>query len=229
MKVLPCTPRLALLGIAIAVAAVAVGYVQATKTLRVNGALASSRVIEVKGVAYVPIQDVAKAFQMTMMKTSAGYALGPAGGAGMVVGLQGKVGEELFNGFARFKVIETLRTKAYRNRFSGDRQEVLPRGEHNELIIIVCRIKNGLKVSLEIGLPGGELSGLTDMNERSFAFLNTVNSDVPLRLVKLLPGSATDFALTFEVPEGTEIKDLVYEAQDLGGKNKAEPFRVTLR
>lgn len=209
--------------------ALALGAMQAAKTLKINGSTASSRVIEVKGMAYVPVQDVAKALQMAVAKTSKGYELKPAGGAGMVQGLLGKVGDELFNGFVRFKVVEVLRGKSYINRFSGDKQAITPFPEENDLVVVVIRIRNGLKVALDLGLPGGQLSGLTDMNARTYAFRNGVTTDVPDRLAHLLPGSAVDFALTFDVAPDVQLKDLVYEAQDLGGKHKAKPFRISLR
>src|SRR5262249_4121540 len=149
--------------------------------LYINGSLASSSVIDVNGVPYVPLKDVAKATGMTLSKTGRGYEMSPAGGAGMVHGLEGKVGDELFNGFHRFKVLEVIRGKKYTNRFSGDKQEITPCPEANDLVVIVCRVKNGTQKKITFALPAGELTGLTDMDEHSFAPRNGVSSDIPTR------------------------------------------------
>ena len=197
--------------------------------LYVNGSLASSNVIDVKGTAYVPIKDVAKALNMTVTKTSRGFEMGPAGGANMVGGLTGKVGDELFNGFHRFKVVEVIRGKSYTNRFSGDNQAITPYPEGDDLVVVICRIKNATKTTENLGLPGGELTALTDMDEHSISPRNGVSIDVPSRGPNVLPGAAVDFALTFDVPAGAKLKDLVYDVQDFEVKHKSEPFRVTLQ
>ena len=49
--------------------------------LYIDGTLASSRVIQNNGIAYVPIADVAKALSRVVMVKSNGYALTSAGGA----------------------------------------------------------------------------------------------------------------------------------------------------
>lgn len=165
---------------------------------------------------------------MSLSKSGRGYEMSPAGGAGMVHGLEGKVGEELFDGSHRFKVIEVIRDKKYTNRFSGDKQEVTPYPAENDLVVIVCRIKNGLQQTDTVGLPSGSLTGLTDMDEHSIAPRDGLSADIPKRGVDLLPGSAVDFALTFDVPPGAVLKDLVYEVADYSN-HRAKPFRVSLK
>ncbi|MEA2554392.1 MAG: hypothetical protein QOJ65_2568 [Fimbriimonadaceae bacterium] len=221
--------RLLLPSLAIVLGSLAFAAYRAGGQLYLNGALASSSVIEVKGTAYVPVKDVAKALNMTISKSGRGIELSPAGGANMVQGLEGKVGDELFNGFARFKVLEVIRGKKYTNRFSGDNQEITPYPENQDLVVVVCRIKNASKEMLPVGLPAGNLTGLTDMDEHTVTPMNGVSTDIPTRGANLLPGSAVDFALTFQVPEKAVLKDLVYEVYDLGGSRKAEPFRVSLK
>jgi hypothetical protein len=213
-----------------AVGGMAYAGFQAASSLYLNGNLASTGVIELKGTAYIPVKDVAKALNMGIVKSAKGYELSPAGGANQVQGFEGKVSDELFNGFQRFKVVEVIRGKKYVNRFSGDKQEVTPFGAEKDLVIVVCRVKNGMKEAMDLGLPGGSLSGLTDMGEHSYQFRTGLSIDCPERGVHLLPGSACDFALTFDVPEDAVLKDLVYEISNLGGGPKGpKPFRVSLR
>ena len=215
------------IGLGVAAAAYAAAHF-ASSDLYVNGSLASSSVIDVKGVAYVPVKDVAKALNMTVTKTGRGIELNPAGGAGMVHGLEGKVGDDLFNGFHRFKVVEVIRGKTYTNRFSGDNQVVTPYPDGNDLVVIVCRVKNGTDKKITVGLPPAGLTGLTDMDEHSYAPRSGGSADIPSRGVDLLPGAATDFALTFDVPANAVLKDLVLEVQDYNG-HRPKPFRVSLK
>jgi hypothetical protein len=78
----------------------AVGLLQ---RVTVEGRFASSDVIVRNGKAYAPLGDIAKAMGMTVVKTSSGYDLVKPGGANMVQGVRGKVGDELFNGRHRLR------------------------------------------------------------------------------------------------------------------------------
>ena len=202
---------------------------QSTANLFVNGNLASSSVVEIKGAAYVPLRDVAKAMNMTLQKTSRGWELAAAGGANAVQGLEGKVGDTLWDGRHRFQVIEVIRGKKYVNRFSGNKMEVTPYPESKELVVVVCRIKNGLNKTVTIGFPGGALTALTDTDEHAFQPRDGLSMDTPGRGIDTLPGAAVDFALTFDVPEKSVLKDLVYQAADYSGLGETKPFRVSLK
>src|SRR5262245_15643874 len=97
--------------------------------LYVNGKIASSNVITQNGVAYVPIKDVAAALNLTAEKRPDGYALVHAGGANQVEGLQGKVGDELFNGLYRLKVVRVVRAEKYDRKFSKGDAVTAPDGK----------------------------------------------------------------------------------------------------
>ncbi len=198
--------------------------------LFINGKPASSSVIERNGVAYVPLKDVATALGWKLQRTARGYEISESGGANMIEGISGKVGDQLFNGFARFQVVKVIRTKAYVNQFSGDKQEVTPFPAEKDLFVIVCRIKNGTKESQTANLPSGPETALTDTSERSHGPRTGLSIDVPSRGPTLLPGAAVDFALTFDVPTDAVLKDLVYQVQFFGtpGAEKKK-FRVSLQ
>jgi len=222
--------RATFVGAASLVAVVSMAYSHfASNQLYLNGSLVSSGVIEVKGAAYVPVKDFAKATNTVVTKTARGYELSQAGGAGMVQGLQGKVGDELFNGIERFKVIEIVRGKSYTNRFTGGKEVSTPSSDQNDLVTIICRLKNGTKDTLQLALPGGDLTALTDMDEHAYAPRSTTTSDFQDRNPKIIPGSACDFALTFDIPQGASLKDLVYQVYDYDGSHKPKPFRVSLQ
>lgn len=218
-----------LIVLAILVGVIAIALASQSAKLYLNGNVASNGVIERNGIAYVPIKDVAAALKLNLKKTGRGYELTDAGGANAIGGISGKVGDVLWNGFGRFQVIEVVRTQKYTNRYSGDNQEVTPFPENYDLVIVVCRIKNGMKETVTCGLPSGINTALTDMNERSFGPRTGLSIDCPSRGQNLLPGAAVDFALTFDVPKDAVLKDLVYELQFFGVPGVQEKkFRVKL-
>lgn len=207
----------------------AIALASQSAKLYLNGNVASSGIIERNGVAYVPLKDVASALKLNLKKTSRGYELTDAGGANAIGGISGKVGDVLWNGFGRFQIVEVIRTQKYKNRFSGDNQEVTPFPEDFDLVIVVCRIKNGMKDTVTCGLPSGINTALTDTKERSFGPRSGLSIDCPSRGQTLLPGAAVDFALTFDVPKDAVLKDLVYELQFFGVPGvENKKFRVNL-
>lgn len=215
-------------GIVVA-AASAAWALQSGMKLYVGGKLASSGVIERNGVAYVPLKDVASAMGLGLTKTARGYEMSAPGGANQVEGLNGKVGEVLFNGYFRMQVTEVIRAKEYTNRFSGDNQKITGYPEGNDLVVLICRIKNGTKEKLTVFLPGGDYMALTDDQGRSYGPRTGLSIDCPSRGADLLPGAAVDFALTYDVPADAKIKDLVYGVYSTGPvASRDKKFRISL-
>ncbi len=218
---------------AVVMASAAIGavawYVQASR-LYVNGELASSSVIERNGVSYVPIKDIATALKLNVQRTSRGIELAAEGGANQAEGITGKVGDVLFNGFARFQVVKVIRGKEYTNQFAGTNEKITPFPEGDDLVIIVCRIKNGMKSRVTCGLPCGSETGLADTQDHSFGPRTGLSIDCPSRGQDLLPGAAVDFALTFDVPPGAELGELVYQTSLYGPAHcNDKKFRVSLK
>lgn len=213
----------------IAAAALAFAWYVEGSALYVNGNLASSSVIDRNGVTYVPLKDVAKALKLNLQKTSRGYELSDSGGANQVEGITGKVGDTLWNGYARFTVVKVIRGKEYTNQFSGDQQKVTPFPEGNDLVVIVCRLKNGTKGKVSCNLPAGDETGLTDTDGRSYGPRNGLSIDCPSRGQDLLPGAAVDFALTFDVPPSAKLQDLVYQVNFFDNESGKKKFRVSLQ
>jgi hypothetical protein len=203
-------------------------YMQSSK-LYIGGNLASSSVIQQGGDVFVPVKDVAQALHLTMRKTARGYELTDSGGADQIGGITGKVGDVLWNGFGRFQVVKAIRTKNYTNQFSGGSEQLKPNPKGYDLVVLVCHIKNGTKVTVVCSLPGGDDTALTDDSEHSYAPHTGLDIDCPSRGQTLLPGAAVDFALTFDVPPNTVLKDLVYQLDfsAVNGSDKKK-FRVSL-
>lgn len=221
--------RLPLIFAGIAAAALAFAWYVQGSALFVNGNLASNSVIERNGVAYVPIKDVAKALKLNVQKTAKGYELSDAGGANQIEGINGKVGDMLWNGFVRFKVVKVIRGKEYTNQFSGDQQKVTPFPEGNDLVVVVCHVVNGTKEKVTCLLPAGDDTGLTDTDAHSYGPRTGLSIDCPSRGQDLLPGAAVDFALTFDVPASATLKDLVYQVNIMVVGADKKKFRVSLQ
>jgi len=218
--------------LALGLAAVAAtAWVRQSSNLYISGELASSNVFLHNGVACVPIKDVAAALKLTLQKTGRGLELSDAGGATQATGISGKVGDVLWNGYVRFQIIKVVRGKQYTNQFSGDNQKVTPDRDADDLVVAVCRVKNGLKNDVTLEYPGGE-TALTDTDGHSYSPRLGMSADISSRGVGLLPGAASDFALTFEVPSSATIDDLVYQVSLAGsGTNGSEKkkFRVSVK
>lgn len=218
------------LALALAVlAAIAVAWRLQASRLYVNGELASTGVIERNGISYAPIKDIAASLKLSVQKTSRGIELSAEGGANQAGGLTGKIGDMLFNGIARFQVVKVIRGKEYTNQFDGSHQKITPYPEGMDLVVIVCRVKNGTQKTVTCGLPAGGETGLTDTQDHSFGPRTGLSIDCPNRGVDLLPGAAVDFALTFDVPESAELGDLVYQVAFYGPDAGKKKFRVSLK
>jgi hypothetical protein len=212
--------------VALLACAAAIGWAAGAATrLYINGKVASSDVIMKDGRAYVPLKDVAEALGMVVVNKSDGFALTQAGGAGQVRGLNGKVGDDLFNGSFRVKVIRVTRGDSYKRQFSSGGDIPAPAGE--EIVAIVVRLKNGTSKTQFPMVAGTNVTALTDEDAHSVAPYDTGYLDAPGRNVTVLPAAAVDFALAFHMPKNAKLKDLVYQV-DCAGVAPNPPFRISL-
>lgn len=212
-----------------AVGAIALG--RQGSNLYISGNLASSNVFMHNGAACVPIKDVATALKLTLQKTNRGIELADAGGANQVSGIAGKAGDVLWNGYIRLQVVKVIRGKTYTNQFSGDNQVVTPSPPNDDLVVVVCKISNGLKNGVTVMYPGSE-TALTDDQGQSYSPRMGMSADIGSRGTDLLPGASFGFALTFDVPPNAVIGDLVYQAT-MGGPHtngvENKKFRVSVK
>ncbi len=210
------------------VAVAAVGSALLIQQVRIDGKVTTTDVLTRNGKTYVPLADVAKSLGMTVVKTPSGWDLVKAGGANMVQGLRGKIGEELFNGKYRFTVVKVTRTSSYKPEFAKLGFDLTPASAENEIVAIHCRLKNGTKEAVTFDITMGKNTALTDEKEQSYAAYNGGSVDMVSRAPRVIPGAAADFALTFEVPKTAELKDLVFSVNDLTAKDSPD-FRVSLK
>jgi hypothetical protein len=216
---------LAFLGIASAGAALAWAGGDGVR-LYLNNKVASSSVIMHNGATYVPVRDVAAALDLSVEKRPDGYALIRAGGANQLEGLRGKIGDDLFNGRYRFKVIKVVRGQKYTRQFGGTNDVEATAG--SEIVAVICRLENGTNMAQTVDLMPGRNTAVTDQDSHSFVPFTGLANDVPERGPKLLPGAATDFAIVFQVPASAVLNDLVFSVQDFSAK-PSQDFRVSVK
>lgn len=189
---------------------------QTGMTLRINGQVASTDVRVINGRAYAPIADIAKALGQSVAKSGNGYELAAAGGSNEIGGYKGKQGDVVFTGKWRFQVLDWKRTQSYKPTLSKRDTDEVRAGSGQELIVVNCRIKNGLKAKDELVFANyeGMNTALTAQDEANYQpkrYDVNESEGAPDGTV-FLPGGAINFRIVFEVPTGTTPKDLVFTA-----------------
>ena len=225
-----------LVAVALCVAPAAAG-----DTLVVNGKTTSADVRTIGGSAYVKFSDVAKALGMVLVKRAGGYELTKAGGTDQVQAVtQGKVGDVLFDGQWRFQVKSVETPASYLAKYMDDGgnalhfdrvTHVVHADSRFKMVVIHCRMTNGQKSvqTFWIGsLPELKIhNALTDTEGESYP-PDCYDLDGSTAQSKpLLPGAKTDFAILFNVPEATQLKDLVFTLTN-NGSGPSNDVRVSL-
>ncbi len=206
-------------------AAIALAWQAQSSQLYINGNLASSGMIERNGVAYVPLKDVAATFKLSIQKTPRGYELSESGGANQVEGQTGKIGDMLFNGFVRFQVVKVAHTHTYICQFDPSKREIDPIPADDDLLVIVCKLKNGTQKTITPDLADEGIVAVTDAEGHSYAVRRF--GDFPSNR-DMLPGAAIDYALVFNVPPSFKPQDLVYGNTGISPAGDKKRFRISL-
>lgn len=203
---------------------------QGVAKLIMNGKLASTDVRMISGRPYVPLADIAKAQGMVVLKRDGAYEIAAAGGANQLAGQkQGKMGDELFTGKWKIQITGYQQLQEYTEKFCQDRRTLYPSAANEMLVVVNCRIKNGIKEAkspiLSERMPGNTL--LADDQGGSYPPIDFDAAQLSGKMAdyaakRLLPGAGADFALVFSVPADTKPKSLVFSVlsypDDVGGK-----------
>ncbi|HVT11379.1 MAG TPA: DUF4352 domain-containing protein [Fimbriimonadaceae bacterium] len=183
-------------------------------SLTVNGKSVSTDFIEKGGRTYVPLADVAKVLDMKVAKNGSGYTLEPVGGANQLEGLHGKVGELLRTPEFTFEVKKVTMDPHYHKQFGDGTVDAQHPG--STIVAIQIRMKNATNKAVFLNPFGQNMTALTDQDEHAYTQYTGGWADVPPGDHQMIPGSAIDFALVFEMPTKEKVKDLVYEVDGMG-------------
>lgn len=189
-----------------------------------NGKPATGRMID--GSVYVKLADVAKAFDQTVVSRNGVYSVVPAGGANMLQGTKGKLGQELNTGKWKFLVKGVQRVDSYMLKYADSKFEFTA-DPGQDLVVVECRFKNAVQESVNMYFNGLQNTSLTDMAEQSYKpkWMDVGGGVASM----MLPGSAKDFAIVFSVPESAEVKDLVYTVEPVSSKYGMVDLRISLK
>jgi hypothetical protein len=223
--------------------AISIGAVvaQAERTLILNGKVASHDIRVIEGRPYVPLADVARALGQAVVKRSGGYEIRATGGANQVEGLQGKIGDVLFDGEWRFEVLRVNRVDSYamKNKATNDYAIYNTTAEFSDgvfrpkqgqsLVAIACRVKNGLRDQNQaLWRPNSDThTALADDQGQSYPpIAYDMPESGPFQSKALLPGAAMEFTVLFTVPDGATLKDLVFTLRTIS--SPGHDVRVSL-
>ncbi|MBS1716812.1 MAG: hypothetical protein JSS72_03670 [Armatimonadetes bacterium] len=207
-----------------------------SQTATMNGQVISSNVKFINGKPYVALEDIARSNGMRVVKKGNRYILVAAGGANEVKGrFTGKIGDDLFTGDWRFKVLSVQEAGQYNHVF-GDAERVEPKGPGNKLVIVRCQLRNGHRVPEDMhftnSFASNSHSALTDTDSHTYPIYDyDVHYTHYKWAAEVLPGATIDFALVFEVPGSAKPRDLVYSIfryDDRGDSKKTTDVRIAL-
>ena len=209
--------------------------------LYMNGQVASTDVRTINGSAYVRVADVAKALDMSVVRRGDGsLEISKAGGANQVGGLQGKVGDTLFDGKWRMTVNSVSVAPRYVMKYAPaggktgipitydiNDHSVTPNSGY-QLVIVNCRVSNGQRSSQNFWLNDYEsTTALTDSEGESYEPMGYDVEGAPTQTKSMLPGSKVDIPVIFAVPNGKHITGFVFNLRNGDGR-KGSNARVTL-
>ena len=200
-------------------------------TLTRDKSTISTQVRMVEGRPYVPLADVARAFNLSWKKAPSGYDLVAEKPAIKVTVAPapistGRLGEPLSTGKWQLLPLAMEEVAEYTPRYSADRYPVQPSGTGDRLIAVRCRARNLQKERRELAFDERAYAGntvLLDDQEHSYApYKYDVHSDeYSSSTAHVMPGLVVDFAVLFSVPAGTRPLAMVYTLENRDQRNTA--------
>jgi hypothetical protein len=222
----------------------AVWAADAGTKLVLNGNVASTDVRVLHGKAYAPLTDIAKALDMTVVPIPGGYEIKKAGGATPIAGLQGKIGDVLFDGKWRFQVLSAGPVESYKMKYEATADYaiynpvadlddgVMTAKGTRQLIAVKCRVTNGRNKgthALWVSNTDTRTALADDQGESYPPIAYDLDVSEPFHSKQLVPGAKTDFTVLFAVPEGTKLKDLIFTLRTIDNNDKGNDARVSLQ
>jgi hypothetical protein len=208
--------------------------------ITVDGSATTVDVRMIAGRPYVPLSEIAKAFGRDVQKTGTGYTLAIPGGANAINGLRGKVGDMLFDGKWRFKVLDIKRADSYTLTGEGGLDyakynsvaesadsKTFTAKSGNEFVIVHCQIKNGQKMSQAFGSAYGTNTALADDQGTSYRPVGFQQAGGMIVTKELLPGAAQDVTALFVVPKSAKVTSLVFTLTNISDTKPAD-VRIAL-
>jgi hypothetical protein len=213
--------------------------------LMMNGKVVSANVMTINGQSYVSLQEIAKAFGMVVAKGDDGnLEIKKPGGTEPVQGLEGKIGDVLFDGKWRFQVFGLSTPASYLMKTGGGASDgyyagdlvkwdsvthVITPGRGYQLVVLQCRVTNAVAQKRTLWVGDRQTNtALTDTEGESHPAIAHDFEGAPIQSKPLIQGSKLDFNLVFSVPRGTKPKDLIFTLVANGDLENPRDVRVSL-
>ena len=232
---------LAALGASVAAAALAL---RASGTLVVDGRSTPAEVRTLNGVAYVRLDDVARAMDRTLVARGNGrYEMLKAGGANAVAPGAVPLGETVFEGKWRFTVLDVSTPSTYEmttdaDLYGTEDKARMPRGSHtvtparnHGLVVVRVRVANGMRTKRRLWTALSDERVHTAIADAEGGSHRPVAFDFeggPSQTEFLLPGASQTFNVVFALPSGARPKDLVFTLVANDGEDPGHDVRVSL-
>ncbi len=170
----------------------------------------------------------------------------PAGGANQVEGLNGKIGQVLFDGKWSFQVLDVQQVATYTLKVPNSEQDFAkyhaaaetdgtlhtftPKAGYT-FIAVKCQVKNRQQNKVEQldCYSDDPKTALTDFDANSYApIVYDMQTKGDWVTKPLLPGSAENMTVLFAVPPDTKLKDLVFTLKNWSA-HAGHDVRVSLK
>jgi hypothetical protein len=194
-------------------------------SLVVNNKTIVTDIQTIGGQSYLPLKDVAKAFEVVITKEGSVYKLAPEGGANQVGNKVVRVGQEIFDGRWRLVVNKVERvseyrltsTKPYTVDFSdyhditgGNGKEEVIKPKKGYLLVAHIRLKNGMKQKAKFGMSEKGNTAIIGEGEKTFTPLIFDTESDGNATRDLLPGSAIEVKILFAVPNDFKPTAMIF-------------------
>lgn len=171
------------------------------------------------------------------------YEINYAGGTAPVQGLEGKIGDVIFDGKWRFQVLSVQTLDSYTMKsgaepaaaynddvaqWNSTNRVFLPKLGY-KLVLMQCGIVNAVNQKRTLWVARADTNNaLVDAEGGPHVPLAYDFEGGPIQSQPLSPGAKLDFAILFSVPESAQPKDLVFTLKTNDWQEKGNEARVSL-
>lgn len=194
-----------------------------------DGSTISRDVRIISGRPYIALGDVAKAFNMSVVRSGGEYRLARAGGANQLPGIKGKIATAINSGAWSLTVLSVAQVTGYTQQFGYDKGPIALQHPDDVLFLVKCRLKNATNTTQDVYFDKSSAgnTSLTDDQAHGYTPAAFDSRNDNNSTSKMLPGAAHEFSLVFSVPAQTNIRDLIYTV-DASEMDTKTDFRVSL-
>lgn len=211
-----------------------------------DGATLSTDVIVVRGRAYLPLADAARAMGRravmtgdvyTLVRVSPGHSESARKAATQAVSPARSTPKNAMNmdiagGGWVLRLLSADVTSSYVRQFGADMDPIAVQRKGDQLVVAHFRLTNASNATKDVYFDRfyAANTAVIDDASRGYPPLSYDSRNSEYASSRMLPGTMHEFALVFSVPADTRLSELVYSVASAGpdGADKPIDFRVAL-